>query len=439
VSRCRAGSPLTTVAGVTRFSPSRLARPGVADVVLAALCVALMHAEQVLAAYADGSVLTSVAIVLASLPVVFRRQAPVVAFVAAVVTLFGVMETSSVYNTMCAPIALCAYSVADRHGRRAALITVAASVPLTLWSLQIYSPHPVFSWGTAQYLALVCLPLALGVADHDRRAYTAALVERAEAAEHSREAEALRRVSEERLRIARDVHDVVAHVMVTINVQAGVGAYLLHDDPEQAHTALRTIKQVSGDALTDLRSVLGILRADDDPAAPDAPSGERPVQRLAQLDELRESVGAAGVDLAVDVDPAARALPASVDATGYRIIQEAMTNTVRHAGPTTARVSVRREEDSVVIDIVDDGGTSPASALRATGSGNGLRGMRERAAAAGGSLDAGPRPQGGWRVTASLPLGHGGVTSRGVPATGAAPEAGATPRADGAVPQVPAS
>jgi signal transduction histidine kinase len=400
VASRRAGPPPTTVTGVTRPGLPRVRRPPALDVALTAGCAGLMHAEQVVADYSGPSVAGSAGIVLASLPVLLRRQAPAVAFVLGVVALFTVMETTDVHNTMTIPLALCAYALAGAHGRRAALATMAVSVPVTLAVLQVYSPHPVISWGTLQYLALVGLPLALGVAAHDRRAWAGALLERAEAAERTREEEALRRVSEERLRIARDVHDVVAHAMVTINVQAGVGAYLLRDDPEQAHSALRTIKQVSGDALTDLRSMLGILRTGDDATGSPAP----PVQRLSELGDLREGLAAAGVDLTVEVAPEARALPAWVDATGYRIVQEAMTNTLRHAGPTTARIRVRRTGGCVVIEVEDDGGTAAPGPLRDSGSGNGIRGMRERAAAAGGSLEAGPRPEGGWRVTASLPL-----------------------------------
>lgn len=360
-------------------------------------CIALLHVEVPLNDKAHPSVLGSIAIVVAALPVLTRRIAPIASYVLAFGLIFTVMATIDVYNTLGVPTALCAYAVADRHGRLAAAVTGLATAPAVLAILQIYSPHGLLSWGTAQNLALVALPLALGVAAHDRRAYTAVLVERAEAAERSREEEAERRVGQERLRIARDVHDVVAHAMVTINVQAGVGAHLVARDPAQAHDTLRTIKQVSGDALNDLRAMLGVLRED----TPDV----RPVQRLADLADLRESLHAAGVELSVDLDPAACSLPASVDATCYRIVQEALTNTLRHAGPTNARVRVARDGDAaVLVEVEDDGGSAPTP-LGDTGSGNGLRGMRERAAVLGGRLEAGPTAAGGWRVTARLPLG----------------------------------
>ncbi len=385
------------------------------DVVLTVACIVLMHVEIPLNAKAEASLPLSVLIVVASLPVLLRSSAPVVAYLLGFVTMYGlILFGEPPYNTMPAPVVLCAYAIAERYGLRAALVTGACSLPVVLAILQVFSPHGILDWGTAQNLALVPLPLALGVAAHARRRYTTMLIERAESAEHSREEEALRRVGEERLRIARDVHDVVAHAMVTINVQAGVGAHLLDRDPAQAYDTLRNIKQVSGDALTDLRAMLGLLREDDGGGDP-AP----PVQRLADLGDLRESLAAAGVDLTVDVDPAARSLPASVDATCFRIVQEALTNTLRHAGPTTARIRVNRGEDRVVLEVVDDGGTSPAQ-LRDSGSGHGLRGMRERVTAMGGTLEAGPRPGGGWRVAASLPVVSGEPattqTDAGVPA-----------------------
>ncbi|HEX5918431.1 MAG TPA: sensor histidine kinase [Nocardioides sp.] len=380
-----------------------LRRPRPVDVALTLACIVLMHVEIPLNAKADASLVGSVAIVVASLPVLLRSQTPVLAYVLSFITMYGVIATVSVYNTMPAPVVLCAYAVAERYGLRAALVTGIASLPVVLAILQVFSPHGILSWGTAQNLALIPLPLALGVAAHARRGYTTMLIERAEAAERSREAEASRRVDEERLRIARDVHDVVAHAMVTINVQAGVGAHLLDRDPAQAYDTLRSIKQVSGDALTDLRAMLGLLREEGGGADVGGAAPAPPVQRLADLGDLRESLAAAGLDVAFDVDPGARTLPAAVDATCFRVVQEALTNTLRHAGSTSAQVRVVRADGRVVLEVLDSGGT-PSRPLRDSGSGHGLTGMRERVAALGGTLDAGPRASGGWRVAASIPL-----------------------------------
>ncbi len=209
-------------------------------------------------------------------------------------------------------------------------------------------------------------------------------------------------MSDERVRIAQDVHDVVAHALVAINVQSGVGAHLLDRDVEQARRTLRDIKQVSSEALDDLRATLGLLRSEDAEAAPVSPT-----TRLGGLSHLSDSLTSAGVEVDLDIDPEVARLPGPVDATSFRIVQEALTNVLRHASSTRARVSVSHREDQVVIDVHDDGtgGRVPAGG---GGSGNGLRGMRERAVAMGGTLEAGPGVDGGWRVLATLPTQHKG-------------------------------
>jgi signal transduction histidine kinase len=202
------------------------------------------------------------------------------------------------------------------------------------------------------------------------------------------------RLGEERLRIAQEVHDVVAHAMVAINVQAGVAAHLLDRDPEQARSALREIKAASGEALTELRQTLGVLRE---------PEGEAPLtptHTLGDLDELAAGLRAAGVDVELRVGELPR-IPAAVQAAGYRIVQEALTNVLRHARASCVRVDVDAPEGHAVrIEVVDDG-----RGANGAGPGNGTRGMRERAAALHGTLDAGPGEGGGWRVRARLPIG----------------------------------
>jgi signal transduction histidine kinase len=214
---------------------------------------------------------------------------------------------------------------------------------------------------------------------------------------HNREAlerEAERRLGEERLRIAREVHDVVAHAMVAINVQAGVAAHLLDDDNEQAREALLHIKQTSGDALTDLRATLGVLR-DTDQAAPVGPAAG-----LEDLDAVAGQLRAAGVEVVVDVDTVG-AVPTPVHSASYRIVQEALTNVLRHANARAVSVVVRADDDMLTIAVADDGaGTDRPT----SGAGAGVRGMRERAEALGGTLHAGPDADGGWRVEATLPL-----------------------------------
>ncbi|WP_405884783.1 sensor histidine kinase [Streptomyces sp. NBC_01136] len=207
-----------------------------------------------------------------------------------------------------------------------------------------------------------------------------------------RERAAARRAAEERLRIARELHDVLAHSISVINVQAGVGLALLDSDPEQARTALTTIKEASKEALGEVRQVLDTLRT----------PGEAPRAPAPGLDRLPELVDqAAGAGLTVDVQGEAPKLPPGTDLAAFRIVQEALTNVVRHSGSRHARVRLESAQGTLRLRIDDDG---PSTGADAGGSGNGLAGMRERAVALGGTIEAGPRDDGGFRVLAVLPL-----------------------------------
>lgn len=208
-----------------------------------------------------------------------------------------------------------------------------------------------------------------------------------------RAAAARRRADEERLRIAREIHDVLAHSISVINVQAGVGLALLDTDPEQARTALTTIKAASKEALGEVRQVLDTLRAPG--AAPRAPA-----PGLDRLPELLEQAEAAGLTVTAATEGRPRTLPPGADLAAFRILQEALTNVVRHSGSRTARIRLAWRPDGLELRVDDDG---PATGDPAGGSGNGLAGMRERAAALGGTIEAGPRPDGGFRVIARLP------------------------------------
>jgi len=205
------------------------------------------------------------------------------------------------------------------------------------------------------------------------------------------EAEAQRRAEEERVRIAREVHDVVAHSLAMINVQAGVAAHVADRRPEQAREALLAIKEASRTALTDLRATLGVLRSGEDRA---------PAPSLTRMAELVDSARAAGLRVDVTGDPGD--LPAPVDAAGYRILQESLTNAVRHArGAGGVSVRFGRSGDELELAVRDDG---QAPVADDGGDGNGLRGMRERAEALGGRFFAGPADGGGFEVRAVLPV-----------------------------------
>jgi signal transduction histidine kinase len=206
-------------------------------------------------------------------------------------------------------------------------------------------------------------------------------------------------VDAERLRIARELHDVVAYSFATISVQAGVGAHVASASPDKAAEALRIIKAISGDASRELRAILGVLRraegADGDPLG----------HSLGEIGSLAARTTEAGLTTDVTVTGAARPLPPALDRAAYRIVQEALTNALRHAGPAAASISLAYERDRLVIDIADDGrGFTDDSEGPMPGFGHGIAGMRERALAVGGELEAGPQPDGGFRVRATLPL-----------------------------------
>ncbi|MHA6782600.1 sensor histidine kinase [Pseudonocardia saturnea] len=232
--------------------------------------------------------------------------------------------------------------------------------------------------------------LAAFVAGCELRRSRRERLEQAAAAE--REAER-RRAGEERLEMARELHDALGHHLSLINVQAGVALYLMDDDPEQARQALATIKKSSRDLLREMRATLGVLRGVDEPS-------REPVAGLARLDALLVENQQAGLPVTTRIRGAARELPASVDLAAYRIVQEALTNTRRHAGASSATVLVGYDDDGLTIEVSDDG-TGPA--VPDTTGGNGLPGMRERAVALGGTFTAGPGRGGGFRVHAHLP------------------------------------
>ncbi|HEX8005397.1 MAG TPA: sensor histidine kinase, partial [Trebonia sp.] len=222
---------------------------------------------------------------------------------------------------------------------------------------------------------------------------TRAWRQRAAADARGREEAVRRRASEERLAIARELHDVVAHSISVINVQANTALHLMDRQPDRAREALTAIREVSGQALSELGSVLGALRETGAPLAP--------TPGIARLDELAARARSAGFAVSLMSEGEVRTLPAGVEAAAYRIVQEALTNAVRHSGGSAAAVRLRYGADSVEIEVDDDGrGSGPTTRA---GSGNGLAGMTERAWALGGTLDAGPQPSGGFRVLARLP------------------------------------
>jgi signal transduction histidine kinase len=248
-------------------------------------------------------------------------------------------------------------------------------------------------------IALVAVAMLLGGLVRSRRAYAAEVRERLRLAELEREHEAEGRVVAERLRIARELHDTVAHAIATITVQSGVALHLLDREPGGARDALTAIRQTGKEALAEMRSTLDALREDGRPsAAADRDAG------LGRLPDLLSAVRAAGLDVQVDGDAADGRLAEPVDHAAYRILQESLTNTLRHAGPAArARVRLRWATRWLDIEVSDDGVGADGADGAGSDGGHGLAGMRERAEGLGGRFEAGPGPGGGFAVRVRLP------------------------------------
>lgn len=387
---------------VDSAAPSRRLRPPLPDVALAVAFTAAALA--ITSAIGNDErqqerldALAIALIVVAGASLAWRRIAPEVAVVVSTLSLstyaFLDYQGGPVYLTPLIVI----YTLASVEGRRrsvpyavgSAVALLLAAAPHTLGNGTLL-PHLLYlSWAVGAVL--------LGDAVHNRRTYLLSLEERARYLEETRDEEARRRVAEERLRIARDLHDVVAHSLASINIQSGAGLHVIDRHPDQASDALLAIKQASKQALDELRTTLDMLR--DDGEAPRSPT-----PGLGDLAMLTAGAERAGVPVEISVTGAVRRLPPALDLTAYRIIQESLTNVMRHAGPAKACISVEYTPEAIDIEVVDDGvGPSGTNGT----AGHGMRGMRERATVVGGRIEAGRGVNGGFKVSAHLPNGTG--------------------------------
>jgi signal transduction histidine kinase len=406
-----------------RAVPFRL--PLVAQDVLLGLVVAVMQVQGTVAKPADvGSRpltdfghLGCVLLAVSGLVLAVRRRWPVPVFITAALAslvyyTIGFSDGPGWIGLFVALYTLTAYG----DGRRSPVMAGAGiAVLATGWLVAAadIEPRAAIGWVFFRIAASV-MAAALGESVRSRHVVAAEALERARRAERTREEEARSRVDAERLRIAREVHDTVAHAVAIINVQAGVTAYLLGKRPERAREALVIIEQTSAQALHEMRAVLGVLR--------DSDNGRAPHPGLGQINELTAMAREAGLDIKLQVRPPTAPLPSAVDHTAYRILQESITNVIRHVGPTRVTVALDYRPDVLEVRVTDEGGRDAlgddADAPQpATGTvngssaepGRGIAGMRERCGLLGGELTAGPRPCGGFEVKARLPLAPAGM------------------------------
>lgn len=341
-------------------------------------------------------------------PVVFRRRHPVGAFVTVIAA--GALEVVLVPRPITSDVAVLVvlYTLAAGRPRRISvpglIVCLAGSaVAAATW---LPSAHVQWSWfelGAVTALLFFGPPLLawlLGDSMRWRRGYYRALEERAARLEAERDAHAQVAAATERARIARELHDVVAHNVSVMVVQANGGAYALDSSPEQAREALAAISQTGRQALAEMRHLLGVLRTDSSEGG----ASLAPQPGLEQVTDLLRHCRAAGLPISFTVEGVPRALPPGMALTAYRVVQESLTNTRKHGGPAvTAAVTMRFCEDGLKIMVADDG-RAPGPAT--DGAGHGLVGMRERAELYGGTVEAGPRPEGGYLVTCTIPLGE---------------------------------
>jgi signal transduction histidine kinase len=335
-----------------------------------------------------------------SFSVVLRRPSPAVAV--AVGLAAGLAYTAAGYPRALTPVALLSVYSAGVHMEQRSgrwLIIPAVGVAALGSSL---GPGP-----TSLGVPLVVLGAWLmGRSGRDRRLYTAALEAKNRELEAAQHELARQAVTEERLRIARELHDVVAHSLSVVAVHAGTGRMVAAHDAAAAARALETIETTSRGALREMRQLLGVLRSGDGHVPGDvSPSGPvsgtlRPAPGLGDLPMLVAEVATSGPDVELRISGDRPAVPAGVDLSAYRVVQEALTNVLKHAGASHAVVDVGYTDREVTVEVVDDGRGSPSPPA----AGHGLTGMRERVAVHGGTLEAGPRAGGGFRVAARFPL-----------------------------------
>jgi len=348
---------------------------------------------------------TVIMLVLAAAPLLVRRIWPIPVFAVVLALNAGAGLWSPVHAVNGLALLIALYTVASMRPRRDALVCVG------LLELTVVTGLLLFAGGGWWYDAvfasgMVAAALGLGLYAAARRAYLAELHDRAERLERERDQQAALAAAAERARIAREMHDIVAHHLTVMTTLAEAAIAASATSPERATDVMRSVAATGRRALADTRKLLGVLRQ-----RPGQDPGEalQPVPDLAQLDTLIEQVRSAGLDTSLEIRGQAPDMPAGVQLAVYRLVQEALTNTLKHGGAgARARVRLRYLPGELLVDVDDDGSGSAAPAP--AGVGGGLLGMAERIRAYGGDVRAGPRQPAGWAVSARLPLDDGGST-----------------------------
>ncbi len=390
------------IAGIDLLSWLK-AHPIVVDLAIATVIAVVLLAFEAADGGEVGATLDAVdfvACAVASGLILLRRRAPlpvlVVALVAGVWSL--VPDDDQVVLRVAACFAL--YTVASTSGRRMAWSSGAVAAGVLFLAAAITYPGPWFDGEKLQQIAWIAVATAAGDAVHSRRAYLVARHERAvalrERAERGLEEEAHRQVIEERLRIARELHDVVAHHIAVINVQAGVATHLVRDDPAGAEEALAHVRRGAKSVLDELSGILSVMRRSDDTTI-----STDPLPTLDQLDRLIAGYTGAGLEVEWHTSGARQRVAPAVALAAYRIVQESLTNAHRHGSSPRACLRVNYHPDRVSVEVLND--IAPGRQTTGRG-GHGIIGMRERVAAAGGTIDAGPTDNGHFRVYVTLPV-----------------------------------
>ena len=426
-ARCRYTLPVMGIKSVVRLLPRRwLNAAGVALVTVLAVAGAWAEANPVhhyggLHLAAHPPLAAYLLLAVPALALIWRNSRPVEVLALTVAGAAGWAVLGQIDGAALVPVIVAVYWVALTRAWRTAVAAGLAGAAVIFVAEGLAGPFGWFGGPNATMWPELLAAGAAGGYVAARRQWLAAERDRAARAGQAREQETRRRVDAERMRIARELHDVVAHSMAMINVQATAAAMQLATDPASAAEAIQAIRAASKSGLRELRAILQVLRQADGPGPAVA------VPDLRAIAALAEATTAAGTPATLEPAGLPVPLPPPVALAAYRIVQESLTNVVRHAGRAAATVSLRQDSGYLHVDVINDGGTTPAAFSGGTGAG--LAGMAERAAALGGTLNAGPRPGGGFAVHARLPMT---APPAGGPHAPAAGTGGATAAAGGA-------